>query len=57
MVQKDLVEVLVVCDYPDMLLDDLPRLPRDKEIDCHASNLKAPCLMAPSDLKEFNEQL
>ena len=53
----------VVCRFPDVFLEELSRLPLDREIEFEIELQtrttpisKAPCRMAPSKLKELKQQ-
>ena len=56
--------VPVVCEFPDIFLDELPGLPTDREIEFCIdvvpgtySISMSPYRMAPTELKELNDQL
>ena len=60
----EVVDIPVVCEFPDVFPDDLPGLPPEREIDFEitlepgtAPISKAPYRMAPAELKELKEQL
>ena len=57
-------EVPIVCEYPNVILDDLSGLPPDREIEFKIDLIpgtapisKAPYRMAPAELKELKMQL
>ena len=57
-------DILVVREFPDVFLEDLPGIPVDREIEFSidvlpgiSPILKAPYRMAPTELKELEEQL
>ena len=54
----------MVCEFPDVFLEDLPKLPLDKELEFGIKVLPdsapisiPPYRMAPMELKEFKTQL
>ena len=63
-VATELADVRVVCRFPDVFLEELPRLPLDREIELEIELLpriapisKAPYWMAPAELNELKQQL
>lgn len=57
-------ELLVVCEFPNVFLDDIPRLPPSREVDfpidlvpSTAPISKAPYRIIPAELRELKEQL
>jgi hypothetical protein len=57
-------EVLVVCEYPDVFPDDLPRMPPDRDLEFiidlvpeTAPIAKRPYRMAANELEELKKQL
>ena len=62
--KKNLKEIPVVCEYPDVFLTDYSRLPPQREVEFGIKCVpdtnpisKAPYRMASSKLKELKEQL
>ena len=63
-VATELANVRVVCRFPDVFPEELPGLPPDRVIEFEIELLpgttpisKAPCRMAPGELKELKQQL
>ena len=63
-VMTELEDVRVVCRFPNVFPEELPRLPPDREIEFKVELLlgtapisKAPNRMAPAELKELKQQL
>ena len=63
-VVTELSDVRVVCKFPNVFPEELPRLPPDQEIKFEIELLprtapisKVPYLMAPAELKELKQQL
>ena len=61
---NELADVCVVCKFPDVFSEELPRLPPNREIEFEIELLprmtpisKAPYRMAPAELKELKQQL
>ncbi|WVZ98537.1 hypothetical protein U9M48_043966 [Paspalum notatum var. saurae] len=59
-----LAKIPVACEYPDVFLEELPRLPPDREVEFRidlvsgtAPVSKRPYRMAPDELKELKTQL
>ena len=57
-------DIPIVREFPDVFLEDLPGIPVDREIEFSidvlpgiSPILKAPYRMAPTELKELEEQL
>ena len=57
-------EVLVVCEYPDVFPEDLPRMPTNRDLEFiikliprTAPIAKRPCQMAANELEELKKQL
>ncbi|KAI3822293.1 hypothetical protein L1987_09882 [Smallanthus sonchifolius] len=64
MKMKELKDVPVVCNFPEVFPEDLPGLPPDREIEFQINLLpgaqhvaKAPYRLAPSEMKELMSQL
>jgi hypothetical protein len=62
--KKDLLDILVVYEYPDVFLADYSRLPPQREVEFEIEFVlgiipisKAPYRMAPSKLNELKEKL
>ena len=62
--KKNLVDIPVVCEYPDVFWTDYSRLPPQREVEFGIEVVlgtnpisKAPYRMAPSKLKDLKEQL
>nr|GEY13741.1 reverse transcriptase domain-containing protein [Tanacetum cinerariifolium] len=62
--KKQLQDVLVIRNFPEVFLDDLPRLPPPRQVEFRielipgaALVVRAPCRLAPSELKELSDQL
>ncbi|KAI3720372.1 hypothetical protein L6452_21288 [Arctium lappa] len=62
--KKKLEEVEVVCDYPDIFLDNLPGLPQERQVEFHidlipgaAPIARAPYRLAPTEMQEMMTQL
>nr|GEV30310.1 putative reverse transcriptase domain-containing protein [Tanacetum cinerariifolium] len=62
--KKQLQDVPVICNFPEVFLDDLPRLPPPRQIEFKielipgtAPVARAPYRLAPSELKELSDQL
>ena len=60
----DLTSILVVCEFPDVFSEDLPRLPPDREVEFSielepgtAPISRRPYHMAPKELAEMKKQL
>ncbi|XP_057953800.1 uncharacterized protein LOC131148081 [Malania oleifera] len=60
--ERDLEMIAVVCEFPDVFLEDLSRLPPDREVEFAielapgtAPILKAPYRMVPVELRELKE--
>ena len=60
----DLVSILVVCEFLDVFLEDLPRLPLDRDVDFSielepgiAPISRRPYRMAPKELAKMKKQL
>jgi hypothetical protein len=58
------LDIRIVSEYPDVFLEELPRMPPDHEIEfaielvpCNAPILKRPYRMAANQLAELKEQL
>jgi hypothetical protein len=63
-VESHVGRILVVCEYPDVFLDELPGMPPDKDIEFAielqpgtAPISKRPCRMPPAKLVELKKQL
>jgi hypothetical protein len=64
MIESPVEKITEVCDYPDVFLDELPRMPPDRDIE-FAIELqprttpisKRPCRMPPAELAELKKQL
>nr|GEV88931.1 putative reverse transcriptase domain-containing protein [Tanacetum cinerariifolium] len=63
-VKKQLQDVLVICNFPEVFLDDLPGLPPPRQVEFKielipgaAPVARAPYRLAPSELKELSDQL
>ena len=59
-----LLDILVVCEFPDVFLDELPRLPPDRDVDFKIELLlgtapisRRPYRMPPNELAELKVQL
>ncbi|WMV09984.1 hypothetical protein MTR67_003369 [Solanum verrucosum] len=64
MVDFDIILVSVVKEFPEVIPDDLPRVPREREIDFGIDDLSdtrpisiPPYRMEPTELKELKEKL
>ncbi|KAK1424442.1 hypothetical protein QVD17_19772 [Tagetes erecta] len=62
--EKQISDILVVCDYPDVFPDDLPGLPPNRQIEFRIDLIpearpiaKAPYRLAPSELQELMKQV
>ncbi|KAI3792869.1 hypothetical protein L2E82_06760 [Cichorium intybus] len=60
--KKEINDVPVVCEYPDVFPDDLPGLPPDRQVKFSidlvpAQVARAPYRLAPSEMKEMVSQL
>ncbi|GJV57045.1 putative reverse transcriptase domain-containing protein [Tanacetum coccineum] len=62
--EKRLEDVPVICDFPEVFLDDLPGLPPPRQVEFKidlvpgdAPVARAPYRLAPSEMKELSEQL
>nr|GEW48384.1 hypothetical protein [Tanacetum cinerariifolium] len=62
--KKQLQDVLVICNFPDVFPDDLPGLPPPRQVEFKiklipsaAPVARAPYRLAPSELKELSDQL
>jgi len=60
----DLASIHVVCEFPDVLPEDLPRLPPDRDVEFSieielstAPISRRPYHMAPKELAEMKKQL
>ena len=59
-VATELTDVIVVCRFPEVFPEELPRLPPDRKIELLSRTTpisKAPYRMAPAELKELKQQL
>ncbi|GKB12617.1 putative reverse transcriptase domain-containing protein [Tanacetum coccineum] len=61
---KRLEDVLIVCDFPKVFLEDLPGIPPTRQVEFQidlvpgaASMARAPYRLAPSEMKELSDQL
>jgi hypothetical protein len=64
MIESPVERILVVCEYPDVFLDELPGMPPDKDIEFAielqlgtAPISKRPYRMPPAELAELKKQL
>nr|GFA58535.1 hypothetical protein [Tanacetum cinerariifolium] len=64
LVKKQLQDVPVICNFPEVFPDDLPGLPPPRQVEFKnelipgvAPVTRAPYLLAPSELKELSDQL
>ncbi|GJR75489.1 putative reverse transcriptase domain-containing protein [Tanacetum coccineum] len=62
--EKQLEDVLVICDFPEVFPDDLPGLPPPRQVEFQidlvpgaAPVARAPYRLAPSKMRELSEQL
>nr|GEX03916.1 hypothetical protein [Tanacetum cinerariifolium] len=62
--KKQLQDVLVICNFPEVFLDDLPRLPPPRQVEFKIKLILgvapvacAPYRLAPSEPKELSDQL
>nr|GFA64238.1 putative reverse transcriptase domain-containing protein [Tanacetum cinerariifolium] len=62
--EKRVKDVPVICDFPEVFLEDLPRLPPPRQVEFRIDLIPgatpmahAPYHLAPSELKELSEQL
>nr|GEY59795.1 hypothetical protein [Tanacetum cinerariifolium] len=63
-VKKQMQDVPVICNFLEVFLDDLPGLPPPRQVEFKIELIPgaapvacAPCRLAPSELKEFSDQL
>ncbi|GKF75925.1 hypothetical protein Tco_0225369 [Tanacetum coccineum] len=63
-VKKQLEDVPIIWDFPDVFLEDLPGIPPTRKVEFQidlipgvAPVARAPYLLAPSEMKELSEQL
>jgi hypothetical protein len=61
---KEIAEVLVVCEFPDVFPDELPGLPPDRDVEFKIELIpgtapisKRPYRMPPNELAELKTQL
>ncbi|GKF93954.1 hypothetical protein Tco_0283654, partial [Tanacetum coccineum] len=62
--ERRLKDVLVICEFPDVFLEDLPGLPPSRQVEFKiklvpgaAPVARAPYRLAPSEMKELASQL
>ncbi|KAI3754777.1 hypothetical protein L1987_54568 [Smallanthus sonchifolius] len=62
--EKKIDDILIVCNYPEVFPEDLPRLPPHRQVDIQidlapgaAPIARAPYRLAPSELQELSTQL
>nr|GEX25598.1 putative reverse transcriptase domain-containing protein [Tanacetum cinerariifolium] len=63
-VKKQLQDLPVICNFPEVFLDDLPRLPPPRQVEFKIELIpgagpvaRMPYCLAPSELKELSDQL